>query len=267
MTGPRSDRGLRPFGPGELDDVAGLTPDELTAETRVARDLEALGTHAVAEPAGDFVDRVMAAVAAEPLPAPARAAGSALRRGALAAFLWSVRDAWRVMSRPGFPMAVRAQALALVLVVAGLVAGSGMATAGALGLFGGDHATPSPAPTLVVPTPPGEPSVVQPPSTEATPSPSQEPGDSAEPTATEDVETPEPTGPEEDDTGDRAGGGGGGDGGGATATKRPSPTRTPSPTSESHDSEDHTSSPTHTPRPSETPVPTGTQTPSPTSDD
>ncbi len=36
MTSPR------PFGPDELDGVAGLTPDELAAETRLARDLEGI---------------------------------------------------------------------------------------------------------------------------------------------------------------------------------------------------------------------------------
>ena len=55
--------------------------------------------------------------------------------------------------RAGFPIAVRAQALALVLVVAGVAAGSGLATAGAVGLLGGDHASPSRAPSSTpVPT-------------------------------------------------------------------------------------------------------------------
>ena len=64
MTAPRA------FGPGELDGVDGLLPDELAAETRVARDLEALGGVAAGSTAGvstDFVDRVMAAVDAEPV--------------------------------------------------------------------------------------------------------------------------------------------------------------------------------------------------------
>ena len=69
MTAPRA------FGPGELEGVDGLQPDDLAAETRVARDLEALGRVAAGSTAGmstDFVDRVMAAVDAEPVAAPVR---------------------------------------------------------------------------------------------------------------------------------------------------------------------------------------------------
>ena len=73
----------------------------------------------------------MAAVAAEPVPAPVIAAGSALRHGAALGFLASIRDSFRVAFGRGFPVAARAQALALVLVVTGVVAGSGLATAGA----------------------------------------------------------------------------------------------------------------------------------------
>jgi hypothetical protein len=151
MTGPQPG-GAGRFGPEELDDVAGIRPDELAAETRLARDLESVAARGTVGLTAGFADRVMAAVAAEPVPAPMRAAGAALRRGALVGVLASVRDAWRVTFSGGFPVAVRAQALALVLVVAGLAGGTGLAAAGAAGLFEGNHATPGPS--LVAPTPP-----------------------------------------------------------------------------------------------------------------
>ena len=130
-----------------MDDVR---PDELAAEARIARELEGIAGQAGAAFSADFVDRVMAAVEAEPVPAPARAAGHALRHGAIGAFLASFADAWRVTTRSGFPVAVRAQALALVLVVVGLAAGSGVATAGALGFMQGEAAVPSPQPSIDV---------------------------------------------------------------------------------------------------------------------
>ena len=120
MTAPRPGGKPGPFGPDELDGVAGLRPDELAAETRVARELEAVAVHGGVAPTSDFSDRVMAAVAAEPLPAPVIAAGSALRHGAAMGLLASLRDSFRVAFGGGFPAVVRAQALALVLVVVGV---------------------------------------------------------------------------------------------------------------------------------------------------
>ena len=110
MTAPPG-RKPRPFGPDELDGVAGLRPDELAAEARLARDLEGIAARGRRAPSSDFTDRVMAAVAAEPVPAPVIAAGSALRHGAALGFLASLRDSFRVAFGGGFPVAVRAQAL------------------------------------------------------------------------------------------------------------------------------------------------------------
>ena len=202
MTGSGPDHGPRPFSMRDLGDISDATPDELAAEAGVARELEGLTERSGAAPGTDFAERVMSAVSREPTPAPARAAGIALRRGALAAFVASLRDAWRVTTRSGFPIAVRAQALALVLVVAGLAAGSGLATAGALGLFDADRGSPSPEPTVEVPSPTP---TIDTPSPTAPPSPSTEPSDSAEPTVTTDTETPEPSGPEETDGEDQGG--------------------------------------------------------------
>jgi hypothetical protein len=235
MSGRTPDWVARPFGPSELDGVEGLSPDDLAADAFVARELEALAGATGGGLSGDFVDRVMAAVVVEPSPAPARLAGRALRRGALGAFLAAVADAWRVTTGPGFPRAARAQAMALVLLVAGLVAGSGLAMAGALGMFQGERNGPSPHPSFVAPS---QPAVAPPVEASFSPEPS-EPPDSVAPVATPEEAT-EPT-----------------DAGGAQPTKSPSPHKTASPAA----TEDHhgggsghqaTPAPTRTPRPTST---------------
>ena len=233
MTGPQR------FGPDELSGVAGLRPDELAAETRLARDLEAIAARDGIGAPADFTDRVMGAIAAEPVPAPAIAAGHALRHGALATFLVSVRDAFRVTASGGFPVAVRAQAFALVLLVAGVTAGSGYAAAGALGLLGD---RPSPSPSVEAPS--GPPQTPEPTDTpQATfeapspsPSPSAEPSGSPEATETaepedtdEPQETPEPARTPKA-TDDSSGSGGGDD-----KTDEPDETDDPDETPESDD--------------------------------
>ncbi len=133
--------------------TAPFDPEELADVDAMARDLEALAASTTVPPTPDFVDRVMLAVDAEPLAAPAHVAGLALRRGAIGTFLAAFADAGRVAMRSGFPVAVRAQAFALVLVVAALAAGSGVATAGALGFMQGGDALPSPRPPVDRPSP------------------------------------------------------------------------------------------------------------------
>jgi hypothetical protein len=254
---------LPPFGSDELDGVSGLQPDELAAETRLAREVEGVAARSGAKPGADFTDRVMVAVAAEPVPSPAIAAGSALRHGAVPGLLASIRDAFRVTFSGGFPLAIRAQALALVLLVVGITAGSGYATAGALGILG-DHATPSPAPSLVTPT--GTPAPTATPAPSSTPDttsdlPSTSPSDAATETP-EASDTPEATEEPGDTVEPDDHGGGGGDGGGSantpspTHTTRPTANPTPDPTGESH--ENGGSSPTHTPHPTDTPSPSPT---------
>lgn len=248
MSGHPMSEGPRPFTSAELDGAEGVPADELASHTRVARELEGLAarTPVVSTPA--LTDRVMAAVAGEPAPAPARVAGRALRRRSLGGFLVALRDAWRVTLSPGFPMAVRAQAIALVLVVIGAATGSAMVTAGALGLF--DEQPPSPVPTITTPTPSPE-------DTSATPegSTSPEPSESAEPSESP-GESPEPS-----DTAEPSSDGGSG---GASSTAQPTddnhtpePTRTPSPTSTPHE-DSHTPSPTSTPDGGATPTPSPT---------
>lgn len=251
MTENRPGGQPRPFGADELDGVSGLLPDELAAETRLARELEGAAARVSVRPSPDFTDRVMAAVALEPAAAPVLAARVALRHGAFGAFLASIRDAWRVTVSPAFPMAMRAQAMAMVLLVAGLVAGTGVAAAGAFGLLDGDRSSPS------IETP--EPSVqaTVPPTAEPTESPaSMEPSTSPEPSPSIEDESAEPTGstePAGTDEPDST----------ASPTKKPSATRSPSPTgtpapteTPSHDN-DPSASP-ETPRPSPTPRPTET---------
>lgn len=274
MTDHRPGGQPRPFGSEELEGVAGIRPDELAAESRLARELEGVAARGTARPSPDFADRVMAAVAKEPVAAPARAAGVAIRHGAVGAFLASLRDAWRVTISPSFPMAMRAQAMAMVLLVAGLAAGSGVVTAGALGLL---DARPNPSPSVEAPSPsfespelssdPADASESLEPSESPEPSTSievesEEPSDSAEP-----AETAEPTDTPDDHGGSSGGGGSSSGSGGASRT--PSPTATP----------EATPSPTETDESgpgggedSATPSPSGTSggehgpTPSPSSD-
>ena len=247
MSGHPMNEPPRPFTSAELDGAEGVPADELASNTRVARELEGLASRTPIASTPALADRVMAAVAGEPAPAPARLAGRALRRRSLGGFLVALRDAWRVTVSPGFPMAVRAQAIALVLVVLGAATGSGMVTAGALGLF--DQQPPSPGPSITVPPSPEV--------TSATPegSTSPQPSESAEPSESP-GESPEPS-----DTAEPSSDGGSG---GSSGTVQPTddhhtaePTRTPSPTSTPPE-DSHTPSPTSTPDGGETPTPSPT---------
>ncbi|MEA2547398.1 MAG: hypothetical protein QOI09_2671, partial [Chloroflexota bacterium] len=126
-----------------------------------------------------FADRVMAAVALEPLPQPARAFGVALLGGRLSAAIASIGDAWRVVLGGSTPLGVRAQSLALVLVLAiGSAAIASGAAVGAMGLLSqSPTVTPAPATPL--------PSTISP-SPSASPSPA--PSESPSPSTTPDVQ-------------------------------------------------------------------------------
>ena len=99
--------------------------DEERVAADMARELEALGETPGLSPAADFSDRVMAAIEREPVPQPAVALGSALRRGRIGLAAAAIGDAWRVAFGGGRPLAARSQALALVLVVGVLGIGVG----------------------------------------------------------------------------------------------------------------------------------------------
>ncbi len=191
-----------PFGRGELP--AGGGADDLAADVRLGRKLEGVGGPAPVLPSADFTDRVMAAIEAEPVPAPAIAAGSALRGAGAGALLSSIRDAFRVTFGPGFPAVARVQSLALVLVVTLLAGGTGLVAARALGLLD-EHA---PAPSILVPTP-----TVPAPSAPPSPSPAVSPSPSPTPLTSDPAPTATPEDTEHPRGTDDHGGGSGGDSG------------------------------------------------------
>ena len=203
--------------------MTGRADFDAAAEDRMVRDmtreLELLTSGSALEPADDFIDRVMAAIAVEPLPQPVRAFGLAMVAGRLRAAASAVGDSWRVATSGFAPAGVRAQALALVLVVAvGSIAVAGGATVGAINLLSSSGpVAPTPSP-IVTPSPSPSPSPSDEPTTE--PSPSPTPSDTAEPTG-----TVEPTGTDDNGgrtprptatgTNDHGGGSGGGSGSGS----------------------------------------------------
>lgn len=214
MTGPN-----RRFDPAELR-IPG-EPDPSRAEQaealRTARDLEAVA--ALADrvgPTEGFDDRVMAAIAAEPAPRVVLRPAASVRGGRLAAVLLAIRESWAVATSGGRPLAVRAQALGVVLVVVVAAASlTGVVAVGVGSLLNGNRA-PTPS---VVPLPSAMPSLA--PTNPPSPSPEPSMTGSPEPTETPDAtETPGAT-----------------DHGGSTETARP--TRTPRPTD--------TAKPTETP--------------------
>lgn len=222
--------------------------DEERLAADMARELDGIATAGGVRVSDDFADRIMAAVAAEPLPQPVRAFGVALVAGHLRAAAAAVGDAWRVVSSGVVPIGVRAQALALVLVIAvGSLTIAGGATVGAIGLLGPDQAPPSPSPVVPSPSPSVAPSPSIDPSPSATtePSASVEPSETAGPTSTgtapSRTATPSPTGT--DDHGGGSGSGSGSSGSGQT----PEPAETPRPDATAR-----------TPDPTDTPEPAGT---------
>lgn len=227
----------RRFNPSEL--LGGTdqpTEAELADAYAAARALEA---HASADrigPTEGFEDRVMAAIAAEPAPRVVLRPGPVVRGGRLTAFVVALRDAWGIATGQGRPMAVRAQALGFLLLVAVAAGSLGTVTAVGVGSLLSPQPTPapsvepvatpsqspepSPSPSLSPsPSPSVRPSVE--PSASPSPSPTAEPTETGEPTETPDkTETPE-------------------------ATDDSSPTETPSET-------DDLSKPDDTPKPGET---------------
>jgi hypothetical protein len=212
MTGP-----IRRFDPSELriDGESDLSTADQAAAMLSARELEAVTSDAGVRPSSGFEDRVMAVIATEPAPRLVVRPGSAGRLGVLAAFVATVRGAWTVATTGGRPAAVRAQAFALVVLVAvAVTAIAGLGAAGVGALLERDR---SPAPSVrPAPTDEAPPSPTRSPA----PSPSVEPSASPSPTETPDAtETAEPTGTDDVETA--------------------RPTRTPKPTETPEGSEDH----------------------------
>jgi uncharacterized membrane protein YgcG len=182
--------------------------DEDRVVADMTRELDGLAMDSSIQPPAGFADRVMAAVAAEPLPQPVRAFGVALLGGRMRAAVASIGDAWRVTVGGSTPLAVRGQAVALVLVVAiGSIAIAGGAAVGAIDLLNGTQGPPpsftAPVPSFPAPSPSPSPSS----SIEASPSPDALPTETPEPAETPRT-TPSPTG-----TDDHGGGGSGSDSG------------------------------------------------------
>jgi len=241
MTGPG-----RRFDPAELrgDGGAPMSEAETAEVIAAARELEALAARDRISPTTGFEDRVMAAIAKEAPPKlVVPAASGPFRR--VGVFIASVGEAWRVATSGGRPVAIRAQAMAFVLLV--VLATGSLASVAAIGAAnvllsppGPTHpavpirtAEPTPTgPTEPVPTVGPEDTQTQTPASTPSPTETSEPGETESPGETDEAaETPEPT-------------------------ETPEP-RTPKPTAKSE-----TPRPPRTPRPTETPEPK--ETPEPT---
>lgn len=216
------------LGTEELGQVDGADVEGVR-EALAALELAADEAPVMTGPA--FSDRVMAALADEPSPAPTGFLLPIRRRGLVAGFAASVREAWASVGA-GRPALGRATALAYVLVVA--IAGTSVAgaatfgAAGALGLLGPQRsAEPSlepsvtpvltPTPTLVPPTPTASPSFEPEPSeTPERPEASDDHGGGSGPEPSDDHGgNSGPGGGSDDGSGGSGGGSGSGSGGGS----------------------------------------------------
>ena len=186
---------------------------------RAARTLESQLAARDVHPSAEFADRVMAAVAAEPRPQPAVAAGLATRRGRLRSMSAALADSWRVKRRPPRWPSDAGRRVVLVAILALGSLGS-LAAAGAIRLL-----APAPSPGSALPTIRSDGSTAptaQPTPTATLPTPSAGPTDDGQPTG-----SPEPS--ETDDSGKAP-----------EATKTPRPTNTPRGTVQPTETEDPT---------------------------
>jgi hypothetical protein len=238
----------RRFDPSEVHPDGGVSPStaDLAQAMVAARELEALAARDSVSPTVGFEDRVMEAIAAEPVPRLLVRPGRAVRGGLPLAFLASFRDAWRLASGGGRPIAVRAQAFAFVLLV--VLATGSLGTVIAVGAASFLSSGPSPSPS--VPAPSMSPAPLVSPSPSALPSPSASPS----PTSSD------PLAPE----------------GSAAPGMTADPTKTFEPGDTAEPTDDHgsgatptakTPKPTTTPRATETPEPDETAEPTETDDD
>lgn len=228
------------------------------------RELDAFADETRLAPPADLADRIMAAVADEPVPTPPVTFLHAV--GALA-----LVDAWRAwrlnlqvaLGQGSAPGRLRLQALAVVVIAALLVGIGGSTVAvGAARLVQG-LVTPSVTDLDTTPEPSGLEASPQPrPSPSVSPNPQMSPDDSAGPSESADPSESEAPG----DPSEAPESEGRSSGGGAGATARPPraiATQEPNDTEDAGERDDPHE--TATPRPSQTPKPTDTPEPTSTS--
>ncbi len=146
-------------------------PAEVAAIRATADALEAYARATDVAPRPGAAANILAAIAAEPTPAPLVAMASSVRARRPARIAAALRDAWRVAWSGPRPVGIRlSSALVVLLLVAVVASGGGMAAAAAWSALQPGPSTP--------PTPTQLPIVVPP----ANPSPSVEPTPSAVPT-------------------------------------------------------------------------------------
>jgi negative regulator of sigma E activity len=235
------------FHPSELADAdRQLADGDLASAWSTARELESALPNETPGPRAGFADRVMAAVAREPVPRPAGFLAALRARPDPGGLASSVVEAWRVArGGRGWPARSRGLALAYVLAVALIGASlTGLAAYGAAGALGFLDADASPTPTVLPtlqPTPEASPSPTPTPSPEVTSSP--EPSETVEPTGSHD---PEGT----DDHGSATPG--------ATAGSLPEASDEGGGSSPSPSTGEESGGPSNTPRPSDAPKPSET---------
>ena len=257
----RNSFGRRPIDADELGDGDWR---ELDDALKTGRALDASIDDVPVRVSSDFTSRVMAAVSREPAPGTVGFMAPLRRRGIVAGFADSVRQAWAAIGAPGLPSFARATALAYVLVVAMAgVALAGAATVGvgsALGILGPaatqtNAPSPSRAPDASTPT-------VGP---ETAPAETDEAGGTEGPSDGPDA-SDDHGGSSQEPGDDHGASSGPGSTDGSDDHSGPSPTSTSGSGSDdgSGSSSGSGSGETATPRPSNTPRPTGTPKPSET---
>lgn len=238
-----------------------LGPDEAGLEA-VERELEAFADDTRLAPRAELIDRIMAAVAEEPVPTPPVTFLHAV--GALA--LVDAWRAWRLNLRVALGTGpatgrLRMQALAVV-VVAALLVGLGGTTV-AVGAAQLVQAIVTPSVTNLDATPTPSPEITIAP--DATPTPAPSPDTSASPEASPgESEEPDESG-EPEESGDDAGSSGSGRSGSGSSGSRSSgsdetedPDETDDPDETEHPDETDDPDETATPEPDDTPKPTST---------
>lgn len=256
---------MRPNGPRTVDAAELGTTDaaDLADALASARRIEAAIDDTVIAPGALFSDRVMAALADEPVPAPTGFLAPLRRRGVIAGFGASVKQAWASIGAPGRPRLARGAALAYVLAIA--IAGTSLAgaatitVAGALGIIGPHQAQPTPTlpAQMTSPEPSYRPSAEsEPPGPEASNDPSSGPD------ATDDhgggAQPSDDHGGSSSGAGSIGGGGGGDDGSASGISGAGSATASPTGGGGDDRGGSSTPQPSPTPRPTETPKPSST---------